>query len=1215
VVTSGLVQARARGVCASTHGSGQSSVTGCGVSSSCVPLSGHVADSPILGRDGMAIPDMPRNTIMTDSGNGSARRYGDVSACRLGPPRNVFPCSTSNLVSNSPPQPPPPLHCMHSSLGNRVIGNKGMAGGNQLDARAQAHPGAVGSEDGRSSKSILRFSFQGERKTGHALAGKVGRLSTNLVHHEVGVMPTRHANGNTGDGLVIGKVIGSTPALVSDSGGSNKCNNNTPSTLRGDKGGPIKVNGNMYLGPSSNSGKVFPCSVSAGSGKFSDTSSVGSMGNDSCGYSSDDIPSVDTLAYSMYSNGYRPHRPSSGIMGMPYDSYYIDPYCKVCGEALHLYKSGCSSGVRQPIPNRLLVDSCCTLSFIPRRLIPTDQECKIYTPLNATRYVTGGNTVECSEAIDNLRIIVNTECGSKLALYVSGMIAPPNSNAPFLLSGSVVDSLHMSKDKDSVGKVKVVIDGYSIVSYLVKGMPAIDFSFHNSELVDPVPVVDHFMLYNNTDMVARDNTIREYHKCLGHILIGPDALRLCNGIVFPVQAIKDVVGPCHLCQRFKGNPKPTKNLITERSDIKDIDYSKLVFNKDISVDLKPIGNKGFYLFVIMCDNTRFIAIKWIKDKSPGTVLDVFRKIWSDKHGDPNGSLLYDGGNEWNKLVVYLEGLHNGIQMRKTAKDTGFSNPRNERSHGPIMVMLKSALKELDIPPIAKVVKPISEVYIPSVLNNTVKRVLGGKSPIELAKGIAPVIPEYYPGEKVRFIGKPNTAIRPTMSDRWTVGKYVSHSEFGEIMVIYNSDKASDKMEVIHASRVKKWRSSVEDSRVNEFNVIVPKHKIIEDSGIDPTQSVEYGIVPMGSKGTGTGINLCSGTGRDASIMSEYFSQVVSLDCECEAADLAISKGDRMASKPDIISSILTWDYHKWYSKWLSKGNSVVTCVLATPPCNIFTLIRTLPGRRPPSKAEWVLACDIILKIRQIHKFFSEYLGNRCKLGVSLFIENPSTGRIRECGYVDDLRQVVTSWCKVGSTLRKDTVFFTNVSYKYFNLPLPCAFDKCELVCSGKEHDSCLKAKSYRLYCLPPVFVHGMCSAVVSLISDTDMSSSAPVVPDTQSGPSSSSTPPPSPKSMDKGKSKIKSRDRSEVQSGSESEPDLYEIDDIVGKRGKGPKTRYKVQWSGGECTWVPIQRLRRFPDAMQLVRQYDSAVGECAHLCESEDSDIVSVFLVCYIRV
>jgi len=394
------------------------------------------------------------------------------------------------------------------------------------------------------------------------------------------------------------------------------------------------------------------------------------------------------------------------------DSYNIEPYCMVCSEAVYLNKSGImdtSFKSRPAIPNRILVDSCCTLSFIPRSIIPDNQAYKIYTPVSRvcpTKYTTSSGKVECSEAIQDFRIVVNTECGHKLVLYVNGSVAPPNYNAPLLLSGSAVDSLYMRKDKSGVGKVSVVINGYSIVSYLVRGMPAINFSFDTLRDLEAsgTQVTDgHIVLYNSVDTIARDNKIREYHKRLGHI--GPDALRLTlikSGIIFPVQAIKDVVGPCHLCQRFKGNPKPTKNLITERSDTGNIDYSKLVFNRDISVDLKPIGTKGFYLFVIMCENTRYIAIKWIKDKSPSTVLDVYRKVWSDKHGDPSGYLLYDGGNEWNHLVRYLEGLHKGIEMRKTAKDTGFSNPRNERSHGPIMTMLKSALRELDIPPIAKV---------------------------------------------------------------------------------------------------------------------------------------------------------------------------------------------------------------------------------------------------------------------------------------------------------------------------------------------------------------------------------------------------------------------------------------------------------------------------------------------------------------------------------
>jgi len=152
-----------------------------------------------------------------------------------------------------------------------------------------------------------------------------------------------------------------------------------------------------------------------------------------------------------------------------------------------------------------------------------------------------------------------------------------------------------------------------------------------------------------------------------------------------------------------------------------------------------------------------------------------------------------------------------------------------------------------------------------------------------------------------------------MSDRWTLGKYVSHSSYGEVIVIYNSDKASDKMEVICASRVKRWVRSAEDSEVHGFKVSAPNHKVIRDSDIDPFQIPlvpKENNIELGNMGTGTGINLCYGTGRESVTMGEYFSDVVSLDVSEEAAIECIECGDELARRPDIISSLLTWDYHK-----------------------------------------------------------------------------------------------------------------------------------------------------------------------------------------------------------------------------------------------------------------------------------------------------------------
>jgi len=80
-------------------------------------------------------------------------------------------------------------------------------------------------------------------------------------------------------------------------------------------------------------------------------------------------------------------------------------------------------------------------------------------------------------------------------------------------------------------------------------------------------------------------------------------------------------------------------------------------------------------------------------------------------------------------------------------------------------------------------------------------------------------------------------------------------------------------------------------------------------------------------------------------------------------------------------------------------------------------MRDQPGRHAPSDGEWLLHCDIVHKIRQIHEYMDNCLRDMSsgKLGVSLFIENPHTGKIRKSGYVGNLREVVSSWCKVGSS--------------------------------------------------------------------------------------------------------------------------------------------------------------------------------------------------------
>jgi len=52
----------------------------------------------------------------------------------------------------------------------------------------------------------------------------------------------------------------------------------------------------------------------------------------SYGYLTDDIPSPDSLAYSMYSNGCKPLKSRTGILSKPYNG---DPVCMVCGYAMY----------------------------------------------------------------------------------------------------------------------------------------------------------------------------------------------------------------------------------------------------------------------------------------------------------------------------------------------------------------------------------------------------------------------------------------------------------------------------------------------------------------------------------------------------------------------------------------------------------------------------------------------------------------------------------------------------------------------------------------------------------------------------------------------------------------------------------------------------------------------------------------------------------------
>jgi len=48
---------------------------------------------------------------------------------------------------------------------------------------------------------------------------------------------------------------------------------------------------------------------------------------------------------------------------------------------------------------------------------------------------------------------------------------------------------------------------------------------------------------------------------------------------------------------------------------------------------------------------------------------------------------------------------------------------------------------------------------------------------------------------------------------------------------------------------------------------------------------------------------------------------------------------------------------------------MVTGLFATPPCNVFSLMRTFDDVRPPSAGEWDWAVSLVRRTREMHRYF------------------------------------------------------------------------------------------------------------------------------------------------------------------------------------------------------------------------------------------------------
>ena len=227
--------------------------------------------------------------------------------------------------------------------------------------------------------------------------------------------------------------------------------------------------------------------------------------------------------------------------------------------------------------------------------------------------------------------------------------------------------------------------------------------------------------------------------------------------------------------------------------------------------------------------------------------------------------------------------------------------------------------------------------------------------------------------------------------------------------------------------------------------------------------------------------------------------------------------------------------HKW---------PVVTAIFATPPSSA-----------------------LVGKCVDIHAYMDKCLLNSCGKCVALVIESPGSSGSRVSGSTSGLIEISSSWCKVGSNLRKDVTFFTNLD----NLVLPgvcCRHSPCVIISAGDRHCPIRDAPDIVLHSLPAEYVRAVSKAAICKLEsgampDHPIGDAPRVVPSASGegampghpiGDVSSMVSPPGPP----------------VSSGVR----MYEVESIISHMGRGPKRKYKVMWKGyTDPTWETSQRL------------------------------------------
>jgi len=188
--------------------------------------------------------------------------------------------------------------------------------------------------------------------------------------------------------------------------------------------------------------------------------------------------------------------------------------------------------------------------------------------------------------------------------------------------------------------------------------------------------------------------------------------------------------------------------------------------------------------------------------------------------------------EFNLLVKWLEDA--GVVIERTAPYAATGNAICERQHGTFMNVLRCVLHDGHLPPRIDILKVLTEIYVPWVLNHTTNMMLpGGRTPAMQAGrpiDLTEISSFYWPGQLIRY--RPDYHL-PKLAEKCCKGKWLTHVTAGECIIL-DEDK---KVVRIHPSKVTIWKENGKQVSPGRFS----EHSPLTAEGSDVP--IQEGSIP------------------------------------------------------------------------------------------------------------------------------------------------------------------------------------------------------------------------------------------------------------------------------------------------------------------------------------------------------------------------------------